>query len=54
VDLASYRVAEADRSASPEYMIVEIDDAYAQTPLRAHLYDLGRATALRLVGIERE
>jgi hypothetical protein len=54
IDLGPHRVPEADRSASPHYVIVEIHDGYARTPLRAHLYDLGRSTALRLVGIERE
>jgi hypothetical protein len=54
VSLAAQRARQTDRSTSPEYLIVEIDDGYAETPLRAHLYDLGRATALRLVGIERE
>jgi hypothetical protein len=53
VDLSGQRVAEADRSSDPRYMIVELDGG-SELPLRAHLYDLGRATALRLVGIERE
>jgi len=54
IELGAHRGSEPDRSANPNYMIVEIRDGYAKTPLRAHLYDLGRSTALRLVGIERE
>lgn len=54
IDLGAHRAAQADLSGSPQYVVVEISDGYAQAPLRAHLYDLGRATALRLVGIERE
>ena len=53
VDLASARVEELDRSTDPSYLVVELNGG-SEVPLRAHLYDLGRATALRLVGIERE
>jgi hypothetical protein len=35
------------------YAIVDIDNGYAQGPLRAHLYDLGTGAGFRLVGIER-
>jgi hypothetical protein len=53
VDLSGQRVAEADRGSDPRYMIVELNGG-SELALRAHLYDLGRSTALRLVGIERE
>ncbi|MEO6599450.1 MAG: hypothetical protein ABIQ16_06225 [Polyangiaceae bacterium] len=35
------------------YTIVDIDNGYAQGPLRAHLYDLGPQLGFRLAGIER-
>ena len=54
VDLGPYRVRETDRTRSPLYMVVELRNGAAQLPLRAHLYDLGRGVALRLVDIERE
>jgi hypothetical protein len=53
-DLGAHLAPEQDRTASPPYLIVELDNGSAKTPLRAHLYDLGRASGLRLVGIERE
>jgi hypothetical protein len=54
VDLGPHRAREADRTADPIYLTVELNNGGAETPLRAHLYDLGRSTPLRLVGIERE
>jgi hypothetical protein len=58
VDLSSQRVSELDRSEDPKYFVVELprpaSDGTPRTPVRAHLYDLGRSTALRLAGIERE
>ncbi len=35
------------------YVVVEITNGYAEGPLRAHLYDLGRDRGYRLAGIER-
>jgi hypothetical protein len=35
------------------YVIVELENGYAQGPLHAHLYDLGPSGGFRLVGIER-
>jgi hypothetical protein len=35
------------------YVLVDLDNGYAEAPLRVHLYDLGAAGGFRLAGIER-
>jgi hypothetical protein len=53
VDLRALRPA-TPRAGQPSYLIVEIWNGDAPTALLAHLYDLGPAGGLRLVGVERD
>jgi hypothetical protein len=39
--------------AAERYVVVEVQNGQAESPLLAHLYDLGPAKGFRLVGIER-
>ena len=54
VELAHLPLASDVPDGDPSrYVIVDVADTFAKGPLRAHLYDLGKARGFRLVGIER-